>query len=196
MFADVEEELVELSLNSVVGLTAPKTMKLQGQVGGCEVIILIDSGATHNFIACDLVKGLGLAVDRTGGYGVVIGTGLSVKGEGICRWVAVSMQGIEVIEDFLPLELGSSDLILGVQWLETLGVMMVNWKTLLMKFSLGGCSVSLKGDPGLNKVSVTLKAPMRALKHDGQGIWVELNNVGMSTQEEVRGVPEGLQRVL
>jgi len=72
----------------------------------------------------------------------------------------VTLQDVEVVEDFLPLELGSSDLILGIQWLETLGVVSVNWKTLLMKFNVGDQHVTLRGDPGLNKSPVTLKALM------------------------------------
>ena len=35
-------EAVELSLNSVVRLSTPKTMKLRGQIAGLEVVILID----------------------------------------------------------------------------------------------------------------------------------------------------------
>lgn len=79
------EELVELSLNSVVGLTAPRTMKLKGRIKGTEVVILIDSGASHNFISTELVQSLDLGLDTTGGYGVVMGTGLTVKGEGVPR---------------------------------------------------------------------------------------------------------------
>ena len=48
-------EVVELSINSVVGLTPPQTMKVKGEVGGQEVLVLIDSGASHNFIAAELV---------------------------------------------------------------------------------------------------------------------------------------------
>ena len=51
-------ETVELSLNSVVGLTTPGTMKLRGLIKGTEVTILIDCGATHNFIGTKLVDEL------------------------------------------------------------------------------------------------------------------------------------------
>lgn len=44
---EAEEEVVELSLNSVVGFTSPKTMKLKRILCGQEVIVLIDSGATQ-----------------------------------------------------------------------------------------------------------------------------------------------------
>ena len=46
---------VGLSLSSVVGLTSPKTLKLQGAIWEQSVVILIDSGATDNFISSELI---------------------------------------------------------------------------------------------------------------------------------------------
>lgn len=63
-------QVVEVSLNSVVGLTTPKTMKLKGLIGEQEVVVLIDPGATHNFISLDLVRKLQLPVSKTEIYGV------------------------------------------------------------------------------------------------------------------------------
>ena len=77
-----------------------------------------------------MVQKLGLLLEETSGYGVLMGTGLAVKGADICRSVSLTLQNIEIIEDFLPLELGSAYVILGMQWLESLGGMHVNWKTL------------------------------------------------------------------
>ena len=51
-------QVVEVSLNSVVGLTTPKTMKLKGHIREQEVVILIDPGPTHNFMSLELVKRL------------------------------------------------------------------------------------------------------------------------------------------
>ncbi|KAL2533541.1 Ty3-gypsy retrotransposon protein [Abeliophyllum distichum] len=53
-------EIVELSLNSVVGLTAPQTMKVKGSILQQKVVVLLDCGATHNFILAKLVEKLGL----------------------------------------------------------------------------------------------------------------------------------------
>ena len=42
--------------------------------------------------------------------------------------VGLHLQGVDIIEDFIPLDLGSIDIILGIYWLETLGGTFVNWK--------------------------------------------------------------------
>ncbi|KAL2512136.1 Retrotrans gag domain-containing protein [Abeliophyllum distichum] len=88
------EKSVELSINLVVGLTTPRTMKLKGSIN-----------RKH----------------ETMGYGVITSTGLTIKLEEICRGVTLKLPNMLVEEDFLPLELGSSDVILGMQWLRKLG---------------------------------------------------------------------------
>lgn len=75
-------KVAELSLNSIVGLTSLRTMKMHGLIGPQEMVVLVDNGTTHNFIATDLVLKLGILLDKTKGYGVIMGTGLTVKGEG------------------------------------------------------------------------------------------------------------------
>lgn len=55
---EVEAAITEgdISLSSVVGLTSPKTMKMRGTIGGAQVIIMIDPGATNNFISVRTVE--------------------------------------------------------------------------------------------------------------------------------------------
>ena len=117
-FNDLQEEevqeVVELSINSMVGLSAPKTMKVKGNIARQEVIVLSDCGATHNFISTQLVQRLRLPLEATSTYGVLMGTSRAVKGEGICRVVVITLHNIKIVEDFLPLDLGSANVILGM----------------------------------------------------------------------------------
>ena len=105
---------MELSLNYVVGLTMSRTMKIKGTIELKEVIILVDIKVTHNFLSLDLVQRLALPLTTTTNYRVVMGIVISVKGKGMCRGVCILMQGLIIVEDFLPLELGSIDVILGM----------------------------------------------------------------------------------
>ncbi|KAJ9680432.1 hypothetical protein PVL29_019684 [Vitis rotundifolia] len=105
-------------MNLVARLTSPKTIKLKGEVCGKEVVVLIDPGATHNFISQAVVKQLEIPLNETKGYGVLLGTIVPVKGKGMCRGVQLWLQRVKIVKDFRPLDLGGSDLILGMQWLE------------------------------------------------------------------------------
>ncbi|XP_031278388.1 uncharacterized protein LOC116136865 [Pistacia vera] len=119
---------VELSLSSVVGINGPKTMKLKGSIMGQEVIILIDSGASHNFISREFVKKLAIAVERTQAFGVRVGDGYKVRCEGECKAVRLEVQRVQIIQDFFPFDMSSADVVLGMAWLETLGETTMNWR--------------------------------------------------------------------
>ena len=155
-------EVMELFINLVVGLTPRQTMKIRREIEGQEVVVLIDNGASHNFIASKLVQKLGLVRSQTRGYGVIMGSGMVVQGVGVWKGVTLTLQNVEVVEDFLPLELGRLDVILGMKWLATLGETQVDWGSLIMKFRAGGATITLHGDPNLSKTLVTLKSMMKA----------------------------------
>ena len=56
------------------------------------------------------------------------------KGMGVYKQVSLQLDGKVVnCEDFLPLELGSAEVILGIQWLETLGPSTANGKSQVMQ---------------------------------------------------------------
>lgn len=122
---DVKEEealnaKVDLSLNSKRGFSSSNMMKLWGRIGGREVVVLVDTGATHSFISEVVVRELHLPTNSTVSNNILVGNGVSVKQTGICREVKVWIQGHLVEENFFPFELGGADLVLGVSWLSTL----------------------------------------------------------------------------
>lgn len=172
--AEEMTELAHLSLNSIAGISSPHTIKLMGKIGSTDVVVLIDSGATHNFIEETMLGKLGLTESETGKYGVITGTGITVKGRGLCTDVSLEMQGCRVTTSFLPLSLGTADVILGCQWLETLGDTECNSKLQRMAFWVDGKKVTLQGDPSLCTSAVSLKALWKAMEDQGEGMIVEL----------------------
>lgn len=64
-----------------MGIGSPKTLKLERNLFGRAVVVLIDTGASHNFIASSLVKELDLTVLPTKQFGVLVGDGHEVRGE-------------------------------------------------------------------------------------------------------------------
>ncbi|XP_042758298.1 uncharacterized protein LOC122198198 [Lactuca sativa] len=186
---------IEVSLNSVAGLSSPKTMKVRGVIGNQPVVTLIDPGATHNFIAAHLVSTLDLPIEETEPYGIRMGTGDCEKGTGVCKGVLLHLKELDIKEDFLPLRLGSSDVILGMQWLETLGMTKTNWKEQTMEFDIGGRKARIEGDKSLGKSLISLKAMTKTLGKEGNGVLVELSNV----EEEPKvtnPIPSFLQQVV
>ena len=75
---------------------------------------LINLRAKHNFISKDLVQNLRLSVTKTSTYGIIMGIGDSVSRKGVCLGVVLHLQGIDIMDDFLPPSLGSSNVILGI----------------------------------------------------------------------------------
>ncbi|KAL4027583.1 hypothetical protein IC575_010753 [Cucumis melo] len=169
----VENLNIELSINSVVGLTNPGTMKVKGKLGEEEVVVLIDCGATHNFIAEKLVEKLQLPMKETPNYGVILGSDTAIKGKGVCGEVELWLGECKVTDSFLPLELGGVDAILGMQWLHSLGTTEVDWKNLILTFYEQGNKVVIKGDPSLTKTQVSLKGMMKNWNTEDQGYLVE-----------------------
>jgi predicted aspartyl protease len=60
-------------------------MKFQGSINGVEVLILVDSGATHNFLSQKLAHHMDWAIESTPQMKVKLGNGVQVATQGVCR---------------------------------------------------------------------------------------------------------------
>ena len=58
-----------------------------------------------------------------------------IRTQGLCKEVPICLQGNQFLVQLHVLPIGSYDLVLGTQWLSTLGVIHWNFKLLNMCFS-------------------------------------------------------------
>lgn len=89
-------------------------MKLKGQLHDQDIFVLIDSGASHNFISHRLAKRLGLKVDQAKPSFVRLGDGNRKKTHSSCRNVQIRMGDYTMTGEFFLFDLGGVDIILGV----------------------------------------------------------------------------------
>lgn len=76
---ELQTKVASLSLNSVVVLNLPKILKVWGHIVGMDVVILIDNGATDNFIFEEIMNILQYSTTPSLNYGVVFGFGGAIK---------------------------------------------------------------------------------------------------------------------
>lgn len=114
-----------MNFNSDMGINTSKMIKPKGTMKRKETIILLDSDTTHYFILKRLVEKLKIPI-QPAKFVVVLRHNGRVKGLGRCNEIVVTFQGIIVVQDFLPFQLGRFDIILGIDWLSQLGEVKVN----------------------------------------------------------------------
>ncbi|MCH79689.1 Ty3/gypsy retrotransposon protein [Trifolium medium] len=157
---DEEEMKGEMSLLNLHHITheTHQTVKFQGSIQGVEVLILVDSGATHNFISKKLVHQMDWAIDTTPQMKVKLGDGFQKDTQGVCRAVDMYIGDFKVDPILHLFELGGIDVVLGIEWLKTLGDTIINWKQQTMSFWCDNKWVTLKGTEGCGKQLVALQS--------------------------------------
>lgn len=92
-------------------------------------------------------------------------------------------------DDFLLLDLGTLDVVLGMQWLQTMGKMEADWPVLMLKFDKGGKQIMIRGNPILARLEVSMKHPAKQWEAQAQGYLVELQTLN-TQMEEAEVIPD------
>ncbi|VFQ76756.1 unnamed protein product [Cuscuta campestris] len=109
------------SLHSLAGSPSPRALKLVGSVNTQEVNVLLDSGSTHNFVHPMVAERLALVLHLVPPFRVYVGNGDSLRCAYSCPRTPLLLQGTLFEVDLFLLEIHGLDVVLGVQWLQTLG---------------------------------------------------------------------------
>ena len=120
--AELEEEKAEITLCALLGRTSPSTIRSMAILNGQKTIVLLDTGSTHNFLDETLAKGLKLQTNVESNFGVRVADGQVIRTLGECKEMKFKMQGLYLKLTFNLLDLEGYGIVLGTQWLSTLGV--------------------------------------------------------------------------
>ncbi|GJR43650.1 retrovirus-related pol polyprotein from transposon 17.6 [Tanacetum coccineum] len=150
-FEDCIEEVItvdsnpHISLNALSGLNSFQTMRVKGMFGKHTLHNLVDCGSTHNFVDLKTAKSLGCKLESTTPLQVSVANGQNMMSCYECKNFQWSLKGETFTSDVMLLPLGSCEMVLGIQWLATLGDIQCNFKNLTMKFEHMGRKMVLRG---------------------------------------------------
>lgn len=129
---------MQISLHALSGQGAPETLRLTGLIQDHRVQILIDGESTHNFLQQELVSSLQLSPRDTSTLRVTVGNGEELQCNQVCTNISVKIQKHDFQVDFHVLPIQGADVVLGVQWLKSLGPVLTDYTALTMKFIYNG----------------------------------------------------------
>jgi hypothetical protein len=134
-----------ISLHALTGISSPQTLKLIGYIKHHKVIILIDSGNTHNFIHHRVSQETHCYIHAVNNFQIMISNGGSMKCGGHCENVCLQIGDYSLKSHMFSIEMGGCDIVLGVEWLHTLGPITMDFKDLYMSFQQDGHHYTFQG---------------------------------------------------
>ena len=111
-----------ISCNALAGNNT-QTLKIEGYIKKKKVIVLIDFGSTHNFIHYKLDKALNCFVYPVPDFQVMIADGGTINCSRRCSKLNLTMGEYVMNSIMIAIPMGGADVVLGIQWLKSLGTM-------------------------------------------------------------------------
>jgi hypothetical protein len=127
---------------------------------------LIDLGSTHNFINYKLSKDLNCFVYPAPDFQVVIANGGTINCLGKCHSIKLKMGEYFLDGPMISIQMGGVDVVLGVQWLQSLGTMAFDFQNCFMRFSSNGKQIELRDIQGKPYKVISSNIMEKLLKRD------------------------------
>ena len=133
-----------ISCNSLEEITTPQTIKIEGHIKKKKVIVLIDLGSTHNFIHCKIAKEMNCFLYPAPECHMLVTSGGTINFSRKCHNIKLSMGEYLLNSPILSIPMGGVDVLLGVQWLQSLGTITFSFQELFLNFFWEGKEVQLR----------------------------------------------------
>jgi hypothetical protein len=191
---DGEMSIMDLHQLGQLGQAAGEKLhciKLKGSSNGVPVLILVDSGATHNFISHHLVHKMNWQVENGTEMRIRLGDGSLSTTKGACNGLEIDVGGVQMVVNAQLFDLGGMDMVLGVEWLRTLGDTIANWRKHTMSFWFNKQWVTLNG----LKEHADMETLQSILKQNPKNHRVSLKKL-ITTEDEGSAIGEEQQKEL
>ena len=106
---------------------------------------LLDSGSTHTFVSGDIAWRVGIHFEPCPGTGVVVANGERVACRGLAHDVGIRIADEVFSVDCYTIPMDKWDMVLGVNFLRTLGPILWDFDDLCMAFTRRGKRVFWRG---------------------------------------------------
>jgi hypothetical protein len=129
----LEVELVVL-LHALTDFFSPQTLKIIGHIKHRKVIILDDSGNTHNFIHRNISQEINFYIRSINNFEIMIANEGSMKCGGCCENVHMQIGQYHLKSRMFSIDMEGCDIVLNVEFLCTLDSILMDFKELTMPF--------------------------------------------------------------
>lgn len=150
----------------MAGVPSTDTFRLYGLINHARMTILVDSGSTHNFVQPRVAKFLNLPVQDTLPLHVMVGNGSILDCQQIFPDATVLIQNHSFTVTLCVLPLSGADVVLGVEWLRTLGPIITDYTTFTMQFTHLGQPISLCTDVHIDTTLASAQQDKRMIATD------------------------------
>lgn len=184
-------EQMEVSVHAIEGFQNNKTITLTGRRGNQSFSILVDGGSTHSFLDEHTATRLKCELVQTQPMRVQVANGSHLVSQYECPGFSWKIGDKEFKNGIRTLPMGGYDLVLGVDWLGSLGLVTFDYKNLTLQFEYKGQKVTLQGKahggkPRLQQMSA--KAFVRSCQRQGNGFLYVFNHTTQPQVSEMKDV--------
>ena len=161
--ADAEAPV--FSLHAVAGVPSNNTLLLRVALGAASLVALVDTGSSHNFIGEAAASRTGLPIQPRPRLTATVANGERVPCPGFLRQAAISIEGMAFHVDLYVMPLAGYDMVLGTQWMATLGRIAWDFAAGTMAFHQQGrdiCWHSVESRSAPAAASITAARPARS----------------------------------
>ncbi|KAA8519599.1 hypothetical protein F0562_013956 [Nyssa sinensis] len=195
--AEVLDALPEISFHAIAGVEHPQTLIVWGRLKNKNLMVLIDGGSTHNFIDQATASRFGLYITRNKKLQVVLANQEKIECVGQCQGLTLTIQGVPITADYYVLPVAACQVVLGVQWLETLGPIEMDYKHLTMTFQVREISHTLHG---LKRTAEAANIEALDSKEcsgwQGMGVFFQIQISPIETSHSPDAYPEEIRSLL